>query len=495
MPTVYRLNYQPDLDRNWANSPGCCTAMAGLAPLQDGSVGTVLKVGGASMYYTGDNVLHGQMFMQTDGTVRLLAFRTNDIDEYTSGGVRTNRATGLTTAADWSAAAWGNQIIAVSKANATQSSTGAGFSALGGSSPKAAYIAANANFVMMADVDDGGSNVYTDMVWWCGIRNTATWTPSQATQAGRIRLLDAPGPIKQIWSYGKDFLVFKENAIFIGRYVGPPYVFAWQLLTADVGCSFPKSVTECDGRVYFAHRSGFYSLDSNGVQNIGRGVAISEAYSASVGVPLRAVGDEQQGVVWFFQYTKTVGGGTYYQLSPFGYNVRTGLWAKIGALGQTTSTAYPPAVVQATYAERATFNSSAIGQGSFTYFANDNTSTTSRYASVEYPDGLSDLTASFTTGYVGSNDAASTLTRAHLRFARNSFINTVAISSASFDGYSDETGSTADTTKTATWNTEMQTLDATLNAKYKTLSVTFTASSNQFTLAGVGFDLTRAGSR
>ena len=71
--------------------------------------------------------------------------------------------------------------------------TGAGFSALGGSSPKAAHIAANVNFVMMADVDDGGSNVYTDMVWWSGIRNPATWTPSQATQAGNIRLLDIPG--------------------------------------------------------------------------------------------------------------------------------------------------------------------------------------------------------------------------------------------------------------------------------------------------------------
>lgn len=491
MPTVYRLNYQPDLDLNWSVNPGCCTAMAGLAPLDNGNLGTVVKDSNLGFSTTGEDVLHGQMFTQTDGTVRLLAFRVNDIDEYIAAGTRTNRATGLTTATDWSAAAWGNQIIAVSKANATQSSTGAGFSALGGGSPKAAYIAANVNFVMMADVDDGGSNVYTDMVWWCGIRNPATWTPSQATQAGNIRLLDAPGPIKGIWSYGKDFLVFKENSIFLGRYVGPPYVFSWQLLTASVGLSYPKAITECDGRVYFAHKTGFYSFGSDGIQNIGRGVASANT-SATTGVPIRAVADGKQGVVWFFIYSKSVGGGTFYALKPLGFNARTGLWSNVGTLGNGSGTGSPQAVVQATHVERQTF-AGTLPIGSFSYFDNG---TSPKYSVSLYPSGATDLTPSFTTGYIGNNDAASTFVRAHLRFAKNSALtNQPAIASASFDGQNDESVASSDTTKSATWNDEMQTLDATIAAKYKTLTVNFTASSSQFQLAGVGFDTVVSGRR
>lgn len=479
MPQVYRLNYQPDLDWNWAVNPGLCTAMSGFVPLQNGNLSTILDVGNLSFNTTGADVIHAQMFMQTTGSVRLLAFRATNIDEYDSSGTRTNRATGLTTSTRWEAAAWGNQIIAVSKAVATQSSTGAGFTALGGSSPKAACIASNVNFTMMADVDDGGSNVYTDMVWWSAIRNPASWAPSLATQAGNIRLLDTPGPILQLWAYGDKFLAFKANSIYIGQYVGPPYVFSWRVVSNSIGAAYGKCVTECDGKVFFVHQSGFYMFDGQGLTNIGQGLTSQVAQFVD-GTPT-AVSDERQGIVYFFGFAKTVGGGTFYDLYPYCYNVRTGLWGVIGqVLTQTTGTGSPQSVVRSTHSERNVFHSgSATG---FTYFSNG---TTPKYVATVYPNATPTGTASFTTGYIGYNDIAQTEVKAYLRFVRG---DGTAVSSASVSGYNDEliSSGTPDGSHTMTWNTEMQTLDGRAQYRYKRMVVSFSAAIVE--LAGMGID-------
>lgn len=481
MPQVYRLNYQPDLDRNWAVNPGLCTSMTGLVPLQSGNLSTLLDVGSQSFNTTGEDVIHAQMFTQTTGAVRLLAFRTTNIDEYDSAGTRTNRATGLTTATRWEAAAWGNQIIAVSKANATQSSTGAGFTALGGSSPKAACIASNVNFVMMADVDDGGSNVYTDMVWWSAIRNPSSWAASLATQAGNIRLLDTPGPILQLWAYGDKFLAFKANSIYIGQYVGPPYVFSWRVVSNSIGCSYGKCVTECDGKVFFVHKSGFYMFDGQGLTNIGQGLTSKIVSYFPYGNPA-AVADERQGIVYFFGSQVTTGGGTFYDLSGFCFNVRTGLWSALGLVfTQTSGTASPQALVRATHTERDAFNALGLGSG-FSYFSNG---TTPKYVATTYPGTLPTGTASFTTGYIGYNDIAQTEVKAYLRFLQG---DGTSISSASVTGTNDELISSggSDGTHTLTWNTEMQTLDGRAQYRYKTITVNFSAANLQ--IAGLGVD-------
>lgn len=486
MPQVYRLNYQPDLDRNWNANPGLCSDMTGLVPLQNGNLCSLVDSSNLSFNTTGADVLSAEMFTQTDGSVRLLAFRVNDIDEYTSGATRTNRATGLTTATDWAAAAWGNQIIAVSKANATQSSTGAGFTALGGSSPKAKLIAANVNFVMMADVDDGGSNVYTDMVWWSALRNPSSWAPSLATQAGNVRLLDTPGPIKQLVAFQDKFIAFKENSIYMGQYVGPPYVFSWRVINSSIGLSFYKCVTECDGKLFFVHKSGFYSFDGQQFANIGHGV-ISRIDDFQYATP-SMVADEAEGVVWFFAYVIIVGGGTTYRLYPICYNARTGLWSNVGhKFSATSTTGSPQAVVVATHAQRDAFH--ALGNLSgFSYFSNGSTPA---YVAVAYPY-TSTGTASFTTGFVGSNDIAPTMIRVYPRFV---YGDGSSISSASISGYNDESlaGVGSDGSHTLAWNAEYGTLDGRAQYRYKVISVALSAGLYQ--IGGLGIEVSGGAKR
>jgi hypothetical protein len=494
VPTVYRLNYQPDVDTNWSTSPGACTTLDGLVPTKNGALQTIDYDTGYSFNTTGTDVLHAKMFTQVDGSVRLLAFRVGDIDEYSSTGTRTNRATGLTSSTDWSAAAWGNQIIAVSKAVATQSSTGAGFSALGGGSPKAAHIAANVNFAMMADVDDGGSNVYADMVWWSAIRNPSSWTPSLATQAGNVRLLDTPGPIKALVGFGERFVAFKENSIYVGQYVGPPYVFAWKVVNSVVGCSFPKSVVELDGRLYFAHRSGYFAFDGQQVTNVGEGVA-SRANSTTEGgfyAATQSRADEETGNVWFCGYGKTTGGGTFYNITPVIHNARTGLWSHLRTLQTTSASGSPQAVVQCTTAQTRAFFSTTSTSAAvpFMFFGND----ARFYAATVSGNTLSDKTISIITGKIGANDAVGSMVRIYPRFTSAS--NAAPATSLSYcrvNEYSTEFD-TSGTAITFNWNSETGTFDGIVSSRYFTIELVYTTGAG-FELSGLGVDILAAGKR
>lgn len=492
MPTVYRLNYQPDIDTSWAVSPGACETLSGVMPTQLGTVVALDYDGSLSWNTTGTDVLHAKMFTQVDGSIRFLAFRVNDIDEYASpSSSRTNRATGLTSSTDWSAAAWGNQIIAVSKAVATQSSTGAGFSALGGGSPKAAHIAGNVNFLMMADVDDGGSNVYADMVWWSAIRNPSSWTPSLATQAGNVRLLDTPGPIKAIVAYGEKFVAFKENAIYVGQYVGPPFVFSWKVAHGFVGCSYPKSVAELDGRLYFAHKSGYYAFDGQQVTNIGQGVAslANSGFGGGFYAPIQAKADEKEGNVWFSGFGKIVGGGTFYEIVSLVFNARTGLWARPDDFNLTSSGGSPQAVVQCTEAQTRTFfsGSSLNVSSPFLFFGND----ARLYVTQAYTVDGANVNISIVTGRIGTNDAIGSMVRVYPRFLAGT--PATGIGSCFLTGYNDENG-TSTSSKTLNWNAETATFDGVISSRFINVELSWSTGCG-FELAGLGVEIVPAGRR
>lgn len=493
MPQVYRLNYQPDLDTNWEVNPGAVTSMSGFAPMQDSSWATVDVDGNAGFAITGGDCLHAEMFEQISGAVRLLVFRAQNIDEYDSSGTRTNRGTGYNAStADWSAVSWGNQIIACNYLDATQSSTGAGFSALGGSSPKARYAAANVNFVVLADVDDGGSNVYGDMVWWSAIRNPSSWAPSLATQAGNIRLLDSPGPIRQIVAYGDKFIAFKENAIFVGQYVGPPYVFSWKLVNNTIGCSYPKSVTECDGRLFWVHRNGVYSFDGQQIENIGRGV-FSSLNNDTVDTAIwnvRARGDETQGIVWFCTNNSVVSTFTQHTMYAHAYNVRTRQWTRVGSVCSSSASANNsrPCIVFGARGEYYSFKSSFALVSGFLWI--DNAASPS--LDLLKAPGTTESAYTVTTGYIGQNDAAQTLVRIYPRLDGGGSTPFGGTPTATVNAYSTDYGASYTGTYTFPFNSTNRTFDGTCSARFIEVILNV-PSGESFSLVGLGVDVQSAG--
>lgn len=482
MPTVYRLNYSPDVDSNWEVNPGACVSMSGLATTANGDLATVRRdtAGALGFSVTGTDALHAETFQQVNGTSRFLVFRAGNIDEYDSSGTRTNRGTSYT-ATTWDAAAWGNQIIACDYADATQSSTGAGFTALSGA-PKARRCASNINFVMLADVDDGGSNVYSDMVWWGGIRNPNTWTPSQATQAGNIRLLDVPGPILRVVPYGDKFVAFKAGGIFVGQYVGPPYVFAWKLVST-IGCTYPRSVAEVDGRLYFANTVSLYAFDGQQVEDIGRdiiGGISSDTYDNSPG-NIRGVADEIAGNYWIFAYNNAlVSGFTQWTMYAYTYNARTRLKARAGIIAESTSAANgsPPTPVYGSKIAKYNFKPTWGVRSGFPYL---NNGTAPPVAALAHTYGAPEATPSLVTALFGANDAATGLTRVYLR----TNIGTPATTTGTIRGYAVE-GASSTHSASLTANAANGTMDGNLSARYKDVQIYLDNSA--LYLRGMGID-------
>ncbi len=499
MAQIVSPYYAPDIDNAWSVAPGALSAMDGFAPLQAGTYGSMGQTSLFNLTSGGIDTLHGQMFRQINGSVRFLTFRPGNIDEFDNTGARTNRGTSYNASTtNWSADSWGNQIIACNYLDATQSSTSTSFSALSGA-PKARYVASNLQFVMLADVDDGGSNVFSDMVWWGGLQDPSTWTPSIATQAGNQRLLDVPGPIKGIIAFRDTFVVFKENAIFVGAYVGPPpygYIFQWRLVSARIGCIAPKSIVELDGKLYFMHSSGIYEFDGQALRNIGLPIFQSfMALTGYAGAPppnttslsqslVQAVGDDIDGVVWFhIGYTFA---GTFFTVL-YGYNTRAGKWGRF-ITSPGASATQSCLVMDANYADHQAFKTDNTGRLLVLFAPSGGPSA---LYSVRYPAAGSG-TPSYTTGIFGSVDGSDLIDTHYIRTLAGTTSDTGITGTTS--GYSSENQLVTNGATTSVYNAEFDEMDCRIESRFKKQLVTWT-TGKVVVLGGIGFNGTKGGKR
>lgn len=122
-------------------------------------------------------------------------------------------------------------------------------------------MALNINGMGLGDAPDG---------WGCsGIRDQTIWTPSVSTQCAAGRLLDSPGAIRAGAALGSDVVAYKNTSMYVGRYVGPPIIWAWQRVPGDIGCSGAESVVVVGTQHFFIGPSDFYVFDGTVPRPIG----------------------------------------------------------------------------------------------------------------------------------------------------------------------------------------------------------------------------------
>lgn len=172
----------------------------------------------------------------------------------------------------WRFTQFGNETIATNKVDPVQVSESGNFDDLGGSPPKASIVETCQGFVMLFDYEDGGNN-YPDG-WWCSaLRNSASWSPSIATQAANGRLLDTPGPIRAGKRLGNIMTAYKERSLYLGFNDGPPVIWRWELVPGDVGCVSQEAIQEVlinNAPMHiFAGFDGFYIFDGTRPRFIG----------------------------------------------------------------------------------------------------------------------------------------------------------------------------------------------------------------------------------
>ncbi len=320
------MKWLPDVD---PTTPGIYTDVNGMYPTSDGGYATVPVSNGTSTLSdtsTQSAAPYGGLVRYLDGSAKLIwnvSATGNKIYENTTdvtGTAATLRAVGM----------YGNVcIITQGRSLNVKSKTGTGgtFADLAGSPPDSDFIAINSLAVMLLSYNDGTD---TPDGWWASdIGDHTTWTPASSNQAANGRLLEAPGPIRGAITFKDAIYVFKDSAVFVGRYVGRPLIWQWKLLRSDIGCSHQEAILTDGERLYFIGKQGAYAFDGFNFQRIDSGVwdvgiapnFIFEIVSAG-GKVFGFYDEHTKCCVWHTYYG--LGGREYY------YNTRSGNWGTGG---------------------------------------------------------------------------------------------------------------------------------------------------------------------
>jgi hypothetical protein len=124
-----------------------------------------------------------------------------------------------------------------------------------------------ANFVMVSDAsrfvlafgcnDYGGVIQDPLLVRWSDQESFATWFPAITNQAGSYRLSDGSQIITAIQTR-QEILVLTDSAIYSMQYLGPPYVWGFQILGNNISIAGPNAIATANNITYWMGTDKFY---------------------------------------------------------------------------------------------------------------------------------------------------------------------------------------------------------------------------------------------
>lgn len=274
------------------------------------------------------SVVGADSITQLDGTTRTFMGTATEIFENSSGtwADRSSTTAGYTTTTRWRFGVFGNDSIAASKENTIQFSASGAFADLTGA-PKASIVEIVDRQAVALNVDDGGTD---DVDRW---RTSAQddihdWATSVATLAATGRLVDTPGAITAGRRVGKDIAVYKDTSLYLGRFVGPPIVLDFDLISDDIGAPSQEAVVSVENFGHlFPGREDFYLFNGAQMQHVGQGRIAGWFFNRRLDLANRSkiIGVENPNksrVIWW--YPSVDGGGALDEWVSFNYH--TGKW-------------------------------------------------------------------------------------------------------------------------------------------------------------------------
>ena len=124
------------------------------------------------------------------------------------------------------------------------------------------------NFVMVSDssrfvisfgCNDYGSTAQDPMlIRWSDQEDYATWTPAITNQAGSFRL-SSGSTIITAQQTRQEILVFTDAAVFSMQYLGPPYVWGFNILSDNISIAGPNAVATANNITYWMGVDKFYA--------------------------------------------------------------------------------------------------------------------------------------------------------------------------------------------------------------------------------------------
>ena len=72
------------------------------------------------------------------------------------------------------------------------------------------------------------------LVQWSASENNTDWTPAVTNQAGSLTLAGV-GPLLAVTQIANEILILGQNEVYVGRYLGPPYVYGFDRMGDNNG--------------------------------------------------------------------------------------------------------------------------------------------------------------------------------------------------------------------------------------------------------------------
>lgn len=416
-PSIKLIGWAPDAD---PTLPGVLTDVTMLEPTLRG-MRSAPSAAASGVDALAAACVGAALVVKLDGSRRLIAGTQTKLYEV-SGSSWTDRSGGggtYTGSADgrWQIKQFGDVTLATNGVDDPQESTSGAFTATV-EMPKSKLLETVAGFVMCGNITES-TYAHPDG-WWCSaLYDYAEWTPAIATQSARGRLFDTPGPLTALKALGGDVVAFKQRAMLIGRYVGPPIIWSWQAVPGDIGTEAAEGVASDGTRLYFWGGDDFYAFDGSRPVSIGE--AVRRWYSANAN-PLYAFKtiaqyDRRSSIVrWWF-----VGSGSSSLDRCIVFHTRTGQWGRsdrsveavVEFVPGSLTYASPGALTDATYSST-TFPQSYDSQ-LWTAGA-ENPAIVNTSHAVQVLTGLGE-SSTMTTGTFGDDDRVSLLRRVRMRYA------------------------------------------------------------------------------
>jgi len=124
-----------------------------------------------------------------------------------------------------------------------------------------------ANFVMVSDasrfVIAFGVNDYSSttqdplLIRWSDQESFATWLPAITNQAGSYRLSHGSQIITAMQTR-QEILVLTDSAIYSMQYLGPPYVWSFQIMGDNISIAGPNAIATANNITYWMGTDKFY---------------------------------------------------------------------------------------------------------------------------------------------------------------------------------------------------------------------------------------------
>jgi len=112
---------------------------------------------------------------------------------------------------------------------------------------------------LIATIADGSSFEWNSNATgrWSSQESLTTWTPTSTNTAGTQRLADGTRIVGAI--RGRDAIyIWTDTALFIMRFVGPPFTFSFQQVGTNCGLIGQNAAVEVDGTAYWMSENGFF---------------------------------------------------------------------------------------------------------------------------------------------------------------------------------------------------------------------------------------------